>query len=842
MIITDSIAHRRKSDGNVQPVAEHLLNVAQLSRRFASKIRWTDRGQSSSLADVGELVGLLHDLGKYSSAFQAYIKSAEGLIDPDADDYVDATGLKGKIDHSTAGGQLIWHRLGNSGGIARAVGNMLALVTVSHHSGLIDCLSPDAGGPPRDSFGRRVGKDDARTHLRESLSNVDSCIRERVEEILLGGSLPASFRSLLEAIRATEVGVNKGAEQRIQFKCGLLARFLFSCLIDADRIDSADFENPDGRARRSQKPFDGWSLLCQRLEKTLARFPSESSVDKARRRVSDECLSRASGERGIFTLTVPTGGGKTLASLRFALNHARIHGMERVLYVVPFTTIIDQNVNVVRPILEVSKDERGRIVLEHHSNLTSEKQRWRDKVLAESWDVPVVFTTNVQFLESLFGSGTRGARRMHQLANAVIVFDEIQSLPIECVHLFNNAVNFLIETCGSSVVLCTATQPLLHRVESALGALKLDSRSEIIDDVPGLFASLRRVEVLDQRKTRKWTDGAVAEFAVSEAKRVGSCLVVVNTKRAAREVFLECRGHSRDADLAVFHLSTSMCPAHREKVLGEVRDRLAQTHPVPIVCVSTQLIEAGVDVDFGSVIRFIAGLDSVAQASGRCNRHGKRPIGKVHIIEPAVESVSSLRAISEGQEKTRRILDDCAAGVEPFGANLCGPEAISRFFEYYFFARAGEMAYRVASRQIGHDDTLLNLLSNNPLVVNEYRTEYREAPTSFFRQSFMTAAKAFKAIDAPTRGVVVPFSAEGKEIIGNLCAAFDVGKLGVLLMQAQRFTVNVFESDLKELDRLRVLNPIQDGSEILYLSDERYYDADFGLCRTPSGEMEVLIG
>jgi len=254
------------------------------------------------------------------------------------------------------------------------------------------------------------------------------------------------------------------------------------------------------------------------------------------------------------------------------------------------------------------------------------------------------------------------------------------------------------------------------------------------------------------------------------------------------------------------------------------------------------LIEAGVDVDFGSVIRFIAGLDSVAQASGRCNRHGRRQIGKVHIIEPAVESVSSLRAISEGQEKTRRILDDCAAGVEPFGADLCGPEAISRFFEYYFFARAGEMAYRVTSHQIGHDDTLLNLLSTNPLVANDYMAQHRDAPTSFFRQSFMTAAKAFKAIDAPTRGVVVPFSAKGKEIIGKLRAAFDVGKLGVLLMQAQRFTVNVFESDLKELDRLRVLNPIQDGSEILYLSDERYYDADFGLCRTPSGEMEVLIG
>ncbi len=312
---------------------------------------------------------------------------------------------------------------------------------------------------------------------------------------------------------------------------GLLVRFLFSCLIDADRVDSACFENPARVKYITDRESFQWDSLILRIEDHLGSFKQEYPIDRLRREIAEYCLNAAKRDKGTFTLTVPTGGGKTLASLRFALHHAKIHEMDRVIYIIPFTSIIDQNAQVARQILEPEGIEPGSVVLEHHSNLTPEKQTWRSKVISENWDAPIVFTTNVQFLETLFGSGTRGARRMHQLANSVLIFDEIQTLPINCIHLFNNAINFLVEQCGSTVVLCTATQPLLNRVDAHKGAIKLHEGSEIISDVRQLFDDLKRVEVLNDSKPGGWLLEEVAELTQEETLAVGSCLVIVNNKK-----------------------------------------------------------------------------------------------------------------------------------------------------------------------------------------------------------------------------------------------------------------------------------------------------------------------
>ncbi len=823
------IAHLRKEGGIPQSLEDHLLGVAELAKTHASKI---------GLETQGELIGLLHDLGKYSKEFQNYLKSAGGLINQDQDEYVDALGLKGKVDHSTAGAQLIWEELCKHGERGLIAGQILGLCIASHHSGLIDCLSSDANKPVEDIFTKRTNKKDDRSHLREAISKMDTVIDKRFREL---SALPDLNSAIEEAIR--NIIRREKVETIIRFKVGLLVRFLFSCLIDADRINTADFENPKAASHRLNGQYTEWPLLIERLEKHLEGFPLRNPIDRIRRSISNHCLNGASRARSIYTLTVPTGGGKTLASLRFALHHAERHKMDRVIYVIPFTSIIDQNAKVVRDILEPTQADLGRVVLEHHSNLTPEQQGWKEKILTENWDAPVVFTTSVQLLEALFGGGTRGARRMHQLANTVLIYDEIQTLPVNCVHLFCNAMNFLVEHCGSTVVLCTATQPLLNRVDQNKGALKFTKDNDLMPDVKGLFDDLKRVEVLNQRKPGGWTDEEIAQLALDEVVQNGSCLVIVNTKKSAQALYQICRG---TGGIQHFHLSTSMCPTHRKEILETIRKLLDDKSPV--LCISTQLIEAGVDVDFGTVIRYTAGLDSIAQAAGRCNRNGKQKdadgnpkAGRVHVVNPAMENIDRLKDIQCGKGITERLFDDVEERSEDFDDNLIGPNAMARYFEYFFFARHQQMDYPVSAQSVGRDDTLLNLLSTNSLAMGEYgRNHQGAAPNIYLRQSFMSAARAFKVIDAPTRGIIVPYGEAGRDLISKICSATEVEKQFKLLRQAQQYTVNVFPYVLEQLQKDGAVHEIQSGVNILHLSDSRYYSPDFGLGQTPEGTMEVL--
>lgn len=820
------IAHHRKSDGAIQTLEQHLRGVASMSSLYAQKL---------NLKDQGELIGLLHDLGKYSQAFQSYIKSAVGLLNQDEDEeFVDAAGLKGKIDHSTAGAQLIWQELSKQGQLGQIVGQILSLCVASHHSGMIDCLSSDTNSLGEDIFGRRMNKVDDRTHLQEALTKADNSILSRAKTLTgKPDMLSAMQAALTKIVRFAPIKDGKSTVAQQQF--GLLARFLFSCLIDADRVDSADFESPKAEKLRAHGRYIEWSVLCDRLEKHLSELKPAKAIDYLRCDISNHCRNAASRDKGIYTLTVPTGGGKTLASLRFALHHAKKHKMDRVIYVIPFTSIIDQNAEVVRSILEPKGTEPSSVVLEHHSNLTPEEQSWRGKILAENWDAPVIYTTSVQLLETLFGAGTRGARRMHQLANTVLIFDEIQTLPVNCVHLFNNAINFLVDQCGSTVVLCTATQPLLDQVNVEKGALRIPAGNELMSAVKKLFDELKRVEVKNRRKPGGWTNDEIASLAMEETRRAGSCLVIVNTKNAAQTLYRLCK---QPDGIPLYHLSTSMCPTHRRAILTEIRERLEKR--LPVLCFSTQLIEAGVDVDFGAVIRFTAGLDSIAQAAGRCNRNGLRDIGIVHVINPQDERIEMLQDICIGRDKAERVLDEYEDNPLQFGNDRIGLEAMKRYYTYYFFDRQSEMDYPLSANAIGHDDTLLNLLSGNSLAVHEHKEITGKIPNIYLRQqSFMSAAKAFKAIDAPTRGVIVQYGKEGQAIVADLCAAYLPDKEFDMLRRAQQFTVNVFPNVLERLTNAGAVQEIQEGTGILYL-DYRYYSDEFGLSETPVRNMEAL--
>jgi len=821
------IAHVRDTDQRVQTVAEHLLETAALARAFASKL---------GIPDAGELVGLVHDLGKHSKEFQDYIRSATDLLDPDEDEEViDAERMKGKVDHSTAGAQHVWRGLSGKGQLGEIIGQIASLCVASHHSGLIDCLITHPSEGVKDDFSRRMSKSEEKSHLGEVIGKADERIATRVQAILKDNALIGTMKKVIASI-INSSPEKDDKEQVAQLKIGLLVRFLFSCLIDADRQSSADFEKPRAAKGRQLGRYTSWEELVARLETHLEKMLPLYPIDETRREVSSHCLAAAQKEKGIFTLTVPTGGGKTLASLRFALHHVSKHSLDRIVFVLPFTTIIDQNADVVRKILEPADvpEEHGRVVLEHHSNLGPEVQGWREKLLTENWDAPVVYTTSVQFLEALFGRGTRGARRMHQLARAVIIFDEIQSLPIRCVHLFNNAINFLVDQCGSTVVLCTATQPLLGRVDSKKGAARLTESSEIIPDVQRFFDALERVRVVDQRKDAGWSETEIVELAIREAGSAGSCLVVVNTKKSAKALYRSLQQHEK---IVLFHLSTSMCPAHRRRTLREIQVCLGREQPV--ICVSTQLIEAGVDIDFGAVIRFSAGLDSVAQAAGRCNRNGRRSIGYVYIVNPAEENLQSLDDIRVGKERAERVQRDFHERPANFPGGLIGPAAMNWYYENYFFARKDQMDYPVKADRAGRDDTLLSLLSSNTLAMGEYERRYRKMPAVYLRQSFMTAANAFQVIDTPTQGVVVPFDKEGNQIIAELCSRFEVEKQHALLHRAQQYTVNVFPNEFRRLQEEGALNEIQKGTRIYCLS-QAYYSTDFGLSTEPVAKEDFL--
>ena len=817
----DTIAHVREADGKQQSLAEHLVNVGSLAGIFAAK---------AGLKLSGELIGTAHDLGKGSNLFQAYINSSAGLLDQDHDDYVDAKALKGKIDHSTAGAQLVWDYFKKWPQTTPYV-QILALCIASHHSSLIDCLAPDG----TQVFSQRMDKAEEKTHFAESRQNCDPGVINTLKELLSPETVKELFactQKISARIWSSLPAEPSGEELEDAENCraveqGLLTRFLLSCLLDADRIDSAEFGDPKYKMLRARLPRKPWERLTQRLEAHLRSFAKEHPIDDLRGEISEACRQKASDSKGLFTLTVPTGGGKTLASLRFALHHAQKWNMERIFYIIPYTSIIDQNAEVARKILEHG-EEPGSIVLEHHSNLLPEEDSWQNKLLAENWEAPVVFTTMVQFLESLFGSGTRHARHMHNLANSIIIFDEIQTLPLRCMHLFCNALTFLLEVCGSTSVLCTATQPCLDTLpRPSKGGLVLAPEREIIPDVSKLFTSLKRVHFFDHCDTSFSAQG-IADLAVEELHKTGSCLVVCNTKKWAEDIYRACRNR---CTTPVYYLSTNLCPAHRMDKLQEMRTGLAPGTSQPVLCISTQLIECGVDVSFGSVIRCAAGLDSILQAAGRCNRHGGTHAGRVHIVRVENEHLDMLEDIRDGRDIYLGIIrHGCRELIEAAHGDLNQPEIITSYFRHYFQRRKDVMPYATPRSFSLRNDTLLNMLGSNKYV------GIHMPHKGMSRQSFATAASLFQPIDTATTAVIVPY-AHGKDIIGELASFLPLSRKRELLHAGQRYAVNVYPNTQKALGS--ALHYLQD-STILFLS-EQYYDKELGVITTPDVPLSPLI-
>ena len=798
------VAHFREVDRKIQTVSEHLQATANLAARNAVPI-----GLSSS----AELVGLLHDLGKWTDLFNRYIQSNVGMLKQGDDGFIRFHENSTKIDHASAGAQYIYDRAELVGLIRSA----LALVVKSHHGGLIDCLTPDG----RNNLDVRMHKDAKETRLNEALANCSPGIITRIDYLIRQELLP-EWEDKVKQIESF------GNNQVSLFALGMTCRSLFSCLIDADRQDTADFETPDNVLKRQHNEYIGWDMLAERLEQHLDRFVVRNHIDEIRNKISIKCLEFASKPTDIYSLTVPTGGGKTLASLRFALHHAKKENKKRIIFIVPFTTIIDQNAQTVREILE-KDEEPGTVVLEHHSNLTKENETEQTKLLSENWDSPIIFTTMVQFLEAMFSGGTRGVRRMHTLANSIVIFDEIQSLSIRLVHLFNLGIRYLKDCCKATILLCTATQPLLDEVDQPY-ALPMTKGQAIISDPDRLHRDLARTEVQDLTKPGGWTEEETAE-KVLELNRSGkSVLVVVNTKNTAALITRLIRAQ----DVECYHLSTSMCPAHRCEVLSEMNHKLDRNKisGSPVAAVSTQLIEAGVNVDFDVVIRFASGLDSIVQAAGRCNRNGlMQGKGQVFIVNSRNENISKLEEIKEGKRILERILGEFELDPGNFNHDLLSPSALKYYYQLYFFEQKNKMSYNVRLQNYGISTTLIDLLSVNKKALAAGGGSGAPIPV-LLRQSFQTAGEHFHALDSYTQGVIVPFG-KGQELINALCSAYSDHEKMKFIKEAQRYSVNLFTSQINELIAKQAVAETQKGSGVYYLQ-KHYYDKVFGLCKSPN--------
>ncbi|MEK3850744.1 MULTISPECIES: CRISPR-associated helicase/endonuclease Cas3 [Paenibacillus] len=802
------IAHIRQKDGRIQTVRDHLQEVKESCEHYGGKI---------GVGHLAGLAGWLHDLGKNTNEFKTYIQGA--VANPDA------PSRRGSVDHSTAGGKLLFDRYHHSSSIhdkvtAEWIGNCI----ISHHQGLRDFIDPELNSP----FFKRVSKD---------LEEFEQTVSEFFENVPQH-ELDQYFS---EAKKELEHYLGLIKQHKLpSIAASLLMKYIFSCLIDADRTNTRQFEEGE----EPEQPLDSHSFfkrsydaLTNMLETLENDSDSEEPINRLRREMSRQCEAFALRPSGIYTLSIPTGGGKTLASLRYALKHAMTFNKDRIIYIVPYTTIIEQNAAEIRGILQ--EDD---MILEHHSNVIEGEDELENedydvhqkkiKLARDTWDRPIVFTTMVQFLNTFYAKGTRNVRRLHQLSNSVIIFDEVQSVPVKCISLFNAALNFLHIMGDSSLLLCTATQPALDFVKHKL---HFSDQAEIIENMDEVGKSFKRVEVVNRTTTLGWRAEELADFVQEQMEEVNSLLVILNTKMAVRKLFdqLTQREGLGEGGARLFHLSTNMCAAHRKDVLSELKQALEANERV--ICVSTQLIEAGVNISFECVVRSLSGLDSIAQAAGRCNRHGKDKLRYVYIIKSADENLSRLPEIQIGREQTERILNEFEQNPQRFDYDLLSASAMKAYFEYYYHNIKEEMDYPVSKLE----KNLFELLSANKDYYGAYKKKWGKNPEILSRPSIATAEQYFEVISNKATSVLVPYNDEAKELILAFNGELGSWELGGLLRKLQPYVVNIYDYELKKLEKNGDLYPLLHG-HVLALR-ETAYSGQFGVGSEGEGEWSMAM-
>ena len=718
---------------------EHLKKVAALAAEFSQAFD----GSTEPTQRWAYLAGLWHDLGKYRPGFQRYVRLADG----------ENAHIEGKVGgrektHSAAGALWAIQQLNQPN---RPYGHILAYLIAGHHAGLDDW---DGG------LKERLQSSDAQQELADALA------AQPPADVLAHGDLVAR-------IPGGPAGF------------ALWVRMLFSCLVDADFLDTEAHFDADKPARR-----EGFPTLAQMrlaLDAHMAALPvADTLVNRLRADVLRQCRAQAALPAGFFSLTVPTGGGKTLSSLAFALEHAQAHGHRRIIYAIPYTSIIEQTADVFRNVFKALGDE---VLIEHHSQFdAAEKDETaRSRLACENWDAPLVVTTNVQLFESLFAAKTSRCRKLHNLVGSVIVLDEAQQLPPGFLQPILDVLNLLVAHYGVTVVLCTATQPALNSTtyfDASKNLRGLTNVREIIDNSDALFAALKRVHV---ELPSDWTTPTAWADVAAQLSAEDCVLAIVNTRKAAREL-------QRLMPEGTLHLSALMCGAHRKDVIAEIKQRLQAKREGrdnrPLRVVSTQLVEAGVDMDFPVVYRALAGLDSIAQAAGRCNREGRlEGLGRVVVfVPPERPPMGYLRTGA----------DACITTLHGQAHDPLARCLFDRYFKEFYHSVE---------------------LDRHGIVA-----QLKVVPRTLAVQ-FRTAADAFRLIDdQDTSTVVVRYALKRDEIEKWLAILAAQGPQRWLMRKLQRYTVSIQKREADKMLAQGDLSLPVPGLYVLADADNLYSD------------------
>jgi len=699
----------------------------------------------------GARAGLWHDLGKYSQEFQHYIKTVSGY---DLEAHIE--GKPGRVDHSTAGAIHAVRQFG-------AHGQILAYLIAGHHAGLPDWHAAETRGR---ALSIRLGAE--QNHL------LDRIPAQAIPQEILTQSKPTT------RLRGGAEGLH------------LWLRMLFSCLVDADFLDTEAFMDGDKAAARSG--YLDIADLIDRFDKHMAALAANANntpVNTIRANILRQCRKRAALPPGLFSLTVPTGGGKTLSGMAFALNHALQHNKQRIIYVIPYTSIIEQIAGIFREVF-------GDNIVEHHANLDPDKEDAHSRLATENWDAPIVVTTNVQFFESLFAARTSRCRKLHNIVNSVVVLDEAQLLPPEFLQPITNVMNQLASHYGVTFVLSTATQPALGSFQpfGSKPFRGLDNVREIMDDPDALYQQLKRVEVsvpADLQTPRDW------QSIADELLQHPSVLCIVSRRDDARELHRLMTASENGKD--TLHLSALMCGEHRSRIIRYIKWRLKKNKSLRVI--STQLVEAGVDVDFPVVYRALAGLDSIAQAAGRCNREGKQDgLGRVVVFVPPKPAPPGL---------LRQAAQISVSLLSGSTNNVLGRDLAKQFFEH-LYVRAPS----------------LDKHGIHELLTQDARD---------CQIQFRTVAEKFRLIDDSAYQTILVRYGDNDILLGKLEKE---GPQRWLMRKLQRYSVNIPKRLFTQLEKQGDVRGIWPG--IYAQVSDKLYDKSLGVMIDSNIAPENLVG
>ncbi len=735
------IAHKR-DDGQEQPLLEHLIGTAEKASLYAKPF---------GKCKTAYLCGLFHDIGKYSKEFQSRIKN------------------NGKLcDHSTAGAKELVS-------VNKRIGTLLGYVIAGHHSGLLN------GG----SWASMPEDGSLQGRLKKEVPVYNAYNTEISNDMI----------PLIKDI-ASEIACTKSLDECDQGNCfSFLVRMIYSCLVDADYIDTEEFINDKKVIRGVSCDF---SDLEDKIIKHVNGVNLTREINKKRREIFEQCLKKAAGTPGVYKLSVPTGGGKTLSSMAFALRHIKFNPkLRRIIYVIPFMSIIEQNAKVFSDIL--GKE----YILEHHSNYDfehSDEETYNIKKLsAENWDVPIVVTTNVQFFESIYSNKSSKLRKLHNISNSVIILDEVQMLPTEHLIPCIKALEELVNNYNCTVVLCSATQSEAERFMSS----KIKP-IEICSNITELYNFFNKTRI-------KFIGRKTSSDLIHLVKGENQCLLVVNTKRQARKLYEKIKEELGEE--GVFHLSTYMCPLNRLEKIEVIKDRL--DNKSKCIVVSTSLIEAGVDIDFPVVYRAMCGLDSIIQAAGRCNRERKLDIAYLFVFDFEDEDFKVNKSSRFGDYLSKR--QNITEIIKDRFDDVTRPDAIKEYFNYLFS--------NVSKSELDEKNILERL--NNGFY--KYSSDY-------FNFDFENIANDFRIIDDNSYSVIVKYNEDAKKIINEIEYGY-LTKEKLRSLQKYTVTLHIYEfNKLKEVNAIKII-----GEKIGILVSPEDYSKETGI-KIPEqlGEAEFL--